>query len=182
MKQLNKQQLFDFFESQEKEHYVKRGKFLFRDAIPDETVLTVVSGKLETLKKAVSGEIVLRNIELGSSAETYIVEKKIFDKRYLITEESHTIDNQKWTVAVAKGEIEAFCYCGDITFHIGEDEQSIEFQATWGEMMICNLGDYIARPLGGSNENDIYRIEKDTFAMTYSKKFPEGQGAATIGQ
>jgi hypothetical protein len=42
--------------------------------------------------------------------------------------------------------------------------------ATWNEMMVCNLGDYIARPLGGDNIFDIYRIEKDTFNMTYTKK------------
>jgi hypothetical protein len=170
MKQLDKQQLFEFFEEQKKEHYKKRGRFLYRPAIQNETVLTIVSGKLETLKKANNEDIILRNIELGSSAETYIIAKNIFEKRYVITEENHMIDNQKWTVVLAKGEVEAFCYSGDLTFHIGCEEQSIQFMATWNEMMICNPGDYIARPLGNDNKFDIYRIEKDTFNMTYTKK------------
>lgn len=170
MKQLNKQQLFDFFESQKREHYKKRGRFLFRPAVQNETILTIVDGKLESLKKANTEDIILRNIELGSSAETYIIAKGLFEKRYVITEEIHTVDNQKWTIVLAKGEIEAFCYSGDLTFHNGNEEQSIQFMAPWNEMMLCNPGDYIARPLEGDNEFDIYRIEKDTFSMTYSRK------------
>jgi hypothetical protein len=155
----SKQEIFDFFESQQKEYYVKRGKFLCRTATSNETVLTIVSGKLETFKRATVGEAVLRNIEIGSSAETYIIAKEIFEKRYTVTEESHIVDGNTWHVAIAKGEVEAFQYQGG----------TICFIAPWDEEMICNAGDYIARPVPG-DAKDIYRIEKATFDLTYSKK------------
>jgi hypothetical protein len=153
-----KDQIFELFETQDKKHFKKRGRFLYRPATKGETILTIVVGKLETLKKAQENEIVLRNIEIGSSAETYCIEKKIFDKRYDITEEQHLIDNQLWIVCVAKGQIETFCYIGP----------TLRFMAPWNEQMICQEGDWIARPLGG-DKFDIYRIEKDTFAQTYQE-------------
>jgi len=55
-------------------------------------------------------------------------------------------------------KVEAFCYHG----------KTIEFVAPWGEKMLCEDGDYIARPLGGSPE-DIYRIEKQIFNQTYTE-------------
>lgn len=155
----SKQEIFDFFESQQKEHYVKRGKFLCRIVNNAETVLTIVAGKLETFKKAAVEDAILRNIEIGSSAEMYIISKEMFEKRYTVTDESHLVDGNTWHVAIAKGEIEAFQYQGG----------TISFMAPWDEEMICNAGDYIARPVPG-NANDIYRIEKDTFDMTYFKK------------
>lgn len=155
----SKQEIFDFFESQQKNHYVKRGKILCRAATCEETILTVVSGKLETFKRAAVGEVIVRNIEIGSSAETYIIAKEIFGKRYVVTDESHVIDGSTWHVAIAKGEVEAFQYEGE----------TICFMAPWDEEMICNAGDYIARPVPG-DARDIYRIEKATFDMTYSKK------------
>jgi hypothetical protein len=155
----SKQEIFDLFESIQKGHYVKRGKYLCRTATFDETVLTVVSGKLETFKKATIGETILRNIEIGSSAETYIISKKMFEKRYVVTAEYHLVDGHTWHVAIAKGEVEAFQYQGG----------TISFMAPWDEEMICHEGDYIARPVPG-DANDIYRIEKATFDMTYSKK------------
>ena len=155
----SKQEIFDLFESQQKDHYVKRGKFLCRIADSIETVLTIVSGKLETFKKASIGEAIIRNIEIGSSAETYIISKEMFEKRYTVTDESHLVDGSTWHVAIAKGEVEAFQYQGG----------TISFMAPWDEEMICYAGDYIARPVPG-DANDIYRIEKATFDMTYSKK------------
>ena len=53
----------------------------------------------------------------------------------------------------------AFCYHGE----------TIEFVAPWGEKMLCEDGDYIASPPNGSPD-DIYRIEKETFAQTYMEK------------
>jgi hypothetical protein len=40
--------------------------------------------------------------------------------------------------------------------------------APWNEQMMCVEGDFIARPVPG-DESDIYRIEKDTFFMTYKE-------------
>jgi hypothetical protein len=119
-------------------------------------VLTIVSGKLETIKTAQPGEVVLRNIELGSSAEMYIIGGESFEKRYTPLEKKHYVDQIEWRMAEAKGEAVAFPYDGDI----------IAFQAPWGEEMVCYPGDYIASPVGGK-ETDVYRIERETFEQTY---------------
>jgi hypothetical protein len=158
MIELTKGQLLELFESKKRMYFKKKGLFLYRLAIEGETILTIVIGKLETIKQAQSNEVVLRNIELGSSAETYIINRKIFDKRYDITDKKHIIDGQTWIVCVAKGQIETFCYSGE----------TIKFMAPWNEQMICEQDDWIARPLGG-DKLDIYRIEKNTFAQTYQE-------------
>ena len=156
MKQLTKEELFNLFTHATKNSFQKKGRFLCRKAVEGETVLTIVGGKLETIKKASKDEVVLRNIEIGSSAETYIIEENKFTKRYDLTDKYHNIDNLPWTEAIAKGKVDAFCYHGKL----------IEITAPWGETMLCNEGDYIARPIDG-DEKDIYRIEKNTFIQTY---------------
>ena len=115
-------------------------------------------GKLETLKRANANDIIIRNIEIGSSAEIYIISDSSFIKRYDIVDEKLTIDHQEWSVCLAKGKIEASLYV----------EETVQFMAPWNENMICEAGDFIARPLGG-DPKDIYRIEKNTFEQTYSE-------------
>ena len=139
---------------------------MYRTAIPHETILTIVSGKLETIKTADESDIVLRNIELGSSAETYIISWKKFTERYdaEIVFLPYIIDGQEWTVVTAKGIVEAFEY----KIGPGVIPATISFVAPWNEEMICNDGDFLARPQNG-DKNDIYRIEKETFKQTYRK-------------
>jgi hypothetical protein len=156
---MNKDEVKSLFERHTKKNYKKSGTFLYRFPSENETVLTIVAGKLEALKTAVFGEsVVLRNISLGSSAETYIIDLVVFAKRYDLIEKSVTVDKVLWKYCEAIGKVEAFCYHG----------KTIEFVAPWGEKMLCEDGDYIARPLGGSPE-DIYRIEKQTFNQTYTE-------------
>ena len=154
----SKEEILSFFESQPREWFKKRGMVLFRQATPKETILTIVVGKLEAIKTAGENEIIVRNIEIGSSAETYIIEKPIFDKRYEVQIKQYNLDGKSWTEAIAKGIIEAFCFHGE----------TFEFIAPWNELMLCEEGDYMARP-EGPNRNDIYRIEKKTFSLTYRK-------------
>jgi hypothetical protein len=145
MQTWNKEELVNFFEAQPKKFYKKRGRFLCRPAEDGETVLTIVVGKLETLKKAKRSDVIIRNIEIGSSAETYIIDDPVFRKRYDVVDEKHIIDRQEWTVCLAKGKIEASLYAGE----------TVQFVAPWNENMICEAGDFIARPLGG-DPKDIY--------------------------
>jgi hypothetical protein len=153
-----KKDIFELFQSMLKHTYKKKGKFLFRKAAEGETVLTVVSGKLETMKVAGIGDIVLRNIEVGSSAETYIVQHETFLKRYdVASAQIAVVDGVEWGFANAKGVIQAAEYTGG-------DE--IRFEAPWGEEMILQKGDFLANPVGGQPE-DIYRIERATFDQTY---------------
>jgi hypothetical protein len=158
MQTWSKDELIKFFEAQPKKFYKKRGRFLCRSAEEGETVLTIVVGKLETLKRATANDIIIRNIEIGSSAETYIISDSIFIKRYDTVDERHIIDHQEWTVCLAKGKIEASLYAGE----------TVQFMAPWNENMICEAEDFIVRPLGG-DPKDIYRIEKNTFAQTYTE-------------
>jgi hypothetical protein len=154
---LSSEQKLKLFNAHITGHYKKRGKFISRIGIIGETILTIVAGKLETMKTVTEPSIVLRNIEVGSSAETYIVPLESYNKRYYEDAgNSYLIDGHNWQVAFAKGEVHAFQYYG----------KSIIISAIWGEDMIVENGDYIARPVDG-DQFDIYRIEKDTFKQTY---------------
>lgn len=158
MKKLSQEELQGLYTGAIKKQYQKSGRFLHRPAKVGETVLTIVSGKLETLKVAGPDEIVVRNISIGSSAEMYIMDYKTFTKRYV--EENtilYVIDGVTWWGCIAKGQVDAFEYSGE----------TITITAPWGEDMLCNPGDFIAHPIGGK-EDDIYRIEKETFNQTYS--------------
>ena len=167
LKQLTKEELKSLFSTLDKKAYQKRGLFIYREACNSiansvfesiqESVLTIVAGKLETIKQANRGDIILRNIIIGSSAETYIVAPDVFEKRYEKTNTDEIfMDGFIWSKAIAKGKINAAQYIGE----------TIEFDAPWGEKMLCETGDWIANPIGG-NEDDIYRSEKDTFIQTY---------------
>lgn len=160
MNTLTSEELYKLFESSEKEIYRKKGRFLCRAAKNEETVLTIVSGKLETLKKSRPGDIIIRNIEIGGSAETYVIDDQKFNERYDLTHETMNIDQVEWTVCHARGRAEAFCYL---------EADPVKFVAPWGEEMICYFEDFVARPIPG-DPYDIYRIERATFDQTYEKE------------
>ena len=157
MKRLSQEELYNLFESEERLTFKKRGRFLVRPAREGETILTIVAGKLETIKKAKKKDVVIRNIEVGSSAETYIIDEEKMKLRYILTPEAHTVDGVDWVVALAQGRVEAFMYL---------EPEPITFEAPWGEDMICYFEDFIARPIPGE-PRDIYRIERATFDQTY---------------
>lgn len=162
MKNLSKKEIKSLFDENKDNlsTYKKSGTFGYRHAIPGETVITMVSGKLETIKKAGKEEVVVRNLTVGSSAEFYIIGLDKFVSRYDVKPnvDNLLIDGQQWILAEANGKIKAFQYKGE----------TISFKAPWDEEMICEEGDFIASPLGGSPD-DIYRIEKETFELTYKK-------------
>lgn len=152
------QEIFDLFEKSTRSKFKKRGTFLYRTATVGETVLTLCTGRLETFSIInESTDVVLKNFEIGSWAEEYVISRKKFEERYDRVEGQHVISGVVWLRCVAKGQVEAFQYQGE----------TITFMAPWGEQMLCNPGDYMARPLGGA-VNDIYRIEQETFLKTYS--------------
>lgn len=163
MESLSKIEIQELFETHQTKgnvfHYKKSGDFIWRHGIHGETVLTIIAGKLETIKTVEVDSIVLRNIEIGCTAETYIVNAEKFNKRYDLNGKTYKIDGILWIGATAKGEINAFEYFGE----------TIKFTAPWGEEMLCEEGDYIANPIGGPVD-DIYRIEKETFYKTYKRK------------
>jgi hypothetical protein len=159
MKKLSKEEVRSLFESQSKKRYKKAGIFLYRFPKEAETILTIVSGKLETVKTSnPSTDVIIRNFKVGSFAETYIIDKEKFEKRYSIINKEYLVDGNTWRVAEAKGEVMAFRYKGE----------EFIFVAPWGEEMVCEYNDIIAQPFGGSPD-DIYRIENLTFSQTYTE-------------
>lgn len=137
--------------------YRKRGEYLDRPAGVGETVLTIVADRLETLKTAGFGHVVLMNLAVGQSAERYIVSPDMFARRYERRDETLFVDGFAWRKARARGLVQGFLYEGE----------SVRIMAPWGEAMIVEPGDFIARPVDGA-ETDIYRIERRTFEATYA--------------
>ena len=156
MKKLTPTELLELFKSNTTKKYDKRGRFIVRKATQGETILTIVSGKLETINTANENDIVIRNIELGGSAETYILTLETYLKRYELVGSIMLIDGIEWIEVKPKGSVNAFQYVGE----------PISFTAPWGEEMMCVEVDWIGNPVGGS-ESDIYRIEKEAFEKTY---------------
>jgi len=116
--ELSKQQVKELYLSLETRAYQKRGTFIYRPAENfkgvQESVLTIVAGKLETIKQSKPGEVVVRNIVIGSSAETYIIPQETFAKRYdQVDEPAFFMDGYMWMKAVAKGKINATQYQGE---------------------------------------------------------------------
>ena len=137
--------------------YQKFGQVLFRPAGLNETVLTMVSGRLETIKRAELGDIIVRNFELGSSSEQYIIgalEK--FKSRYELTDQTLYVDSLNWGIAKATGLLHAVEYKGD----------PFTFKAPWGEDMECLDGDFIGK-LPGETVDQVYRIDREAFEKTY---------------
>jgi hypothetical protein len=158
-RRLSRAQVADLHGSRPARTYQKRGTFIARYAEPGETILTIVAGRLETLAGAEWGDVVLMNIEVGSSVERYLIKPAMFDKRYDRTDRTIVTDGHSWMVVKAKGRVDAFRYEGP----------SIVFEAPWGEDMILQDGDWLARPTEGAAD-DIYRIEREAFAQTYSEE------------
>jgi hypothetical protein len=153
---LSKAEIKAIFDAHAKQVYQKKGTFLARYAEPGETILTIVAGRLETLAAAEWGDVILMNIVVGSFAERYKVPQETFIKRYDTTEQTIVTDGHSWMMVKAKGKVNAFQYFGP----------SVQFEAPWGEMMDLQNGDWLGNPVGGS-EDDIYRIERETFEKTY---------------
>ena len=137
------------------QRFKKVGRVICRPVVPGETIITIVAGKVETLKKATDDSYIIKNIEPGAAAEQYIISGDSFRKRYELKGEVHAIDGQRWEVALPTGECEGFVYEGE----------TITFMAPWGEKMLCENGDQIVRR--PDKHDDIYRIEKGEFARTY---------------
>ena len=161
MNEVVKETLKQFFAEAEADGrlsvYKKTTKVLYRRPAPGETVITTCGGKIETIRTCDGSEVVIQNIEVGSSAETYVVGEKKFLERYDNLKSPHNIGGIRWDMAQAKGTIEAFEWRG----------HTIKFKASWGEDMLCTKGDMMGRL--PSDHDDIYRLEREAFDLTYKK-------------
>lgn len=165
MRNLSKQEIQQIFQNAldtgKVSRYKKVGKVICRPVIPGETVITIVSGKVETLLKVTDDSIVIKNIEPGSSAEQYVISNAKFNSRYEFCKKAHNIDGSRWEEAIPTGECDALVW----------QEGECSFLAPWGEQMHIENGDYLASPpliVPGEIREDIYRIEKNEFYRTYA--------------
>lgn len=139
--------------------YQKTANVLWRPTVPGETVITAISGVIETIRTVGMGQIIIRNFDVGKTTELYVVGLNKFASRYKVEEGMHyIIDGINWGLAKAEGRIRSFQW----------DAEAFTFDAPWGEQMLCNPGDWIAIPYPTKDDLDIYRIEKNAFANTYS--------------
>ena len=155
--------------------HMKSGRFLSRWTIKGELVLTVVAGKLETIHVAKMNDVILQNIMIGSSAERYVIDFEVFDKRYERTGKTFDLEGKEWEEVEAAGIAEGV-EVSSIYFWTESMKSDMLFTipAPWagGEDMLVTHGDWILRPvladLSVPNPNDIYRVDRKTFKQTYA--------------
>ena len=157
-----------FHETPGKRLFSKTGRVLARYAQAEETIFTLVAGKLETLNKAQFGDVVVMNAEIGGSAERYILPRAKFESRYTLTPGAPVVhaDGHAWVWADASGRVLAFEWTGD----------PIRFEAPWGEDMVLESGDWLCQALPGP-DSDVYRIERGAFLTTYREVLKRAEPA-----
>jgi len=166
---MTKVEIRALFESRETKQYMKFGEIAVREPFHNETLIVTCGGKVETVQKVKPDQYVVMALAVGSDAEVYAINKDIYEDKYEVSivkderdfacREEMFINGHKWYKArpIPKATIDAFKYSGP----------TFKFIAPWGAEMLCEDGDMLARTIG--KENDIYRIEKDAFAVTYKE-------------
>lgn len=129
-------------------------KIWARPANAGETIVTQTADGVETQNVAQDGDMVVWN--LTTANEQYIVRSAKFAKLYKELPVTTTQDGWTWTQYSPKGIVKAFKVL---------DNCPNQFIASWGEAMVCKVGDYLVCPLKG---NEIYRIAEKEFHQTYS--------------
>ena len=152
--------------------YKKKGIYFARPTVPNEVVMTIVDGKVETYKVTGIGEWVIINMTVGSTAERYCIAPKRYKDRYTPTGKAFVMDGFSWLEVEAKGMVEGRFY---------EDTQTLAFLAPWGEDMLLETGDFLARPFPNDDPNDIYRIARAEFNATYGEE-PIGTASELMAQ
>ena len=175
---LNADQVVDLFNSLDKgEVYRKTGEMLARPASPGETVITIVSGAIETLKGTNQGDWVIRNIVVGSSAEMYPISDESFDGRYEVLEDEAPwiVDGNSWYRVKPTGQIIGGFYdldtARDMEWISSDSDHAraptVKFEAPWGSDMILEDGDFLGSPYPEVDLTNIYRVARREFFQTY---------------
>lgn len=129
-------------------------KIWARPAIEGEIVVTETADGVETQNTAQDGDMVVWN--LTSAGEQYIIRAAKFPKLYYGLPLTTTEDGWEWTQYAPKGIVKAL--------KVTDENCPNEFEAPWGETMVCKVGDYLVCPL---KDNQIYRIAEKEFHETY---------------
>ncbi len=127
-------------QSEEIEYRKKVLSLKFRIATKPEHIKTVIKGKVETENDAKEGDYIVQ----GAQGEDYVLTPKKFNDRYVIKGKRAETKPVKTKAKIATNPL--------------------TFMASWGEKMICDVGDAVI-----NNKGEYYRIEKDSFSKTYEK-------------
>lgn len=135
--------ILDFLkESKEIKQYNKFGNVTFLVAETEQEVVTITADGKETTNIAKVGDYIVIN----PTGERYVIKPAKFHARYEVIEEN---------LAACKGS------CWGIEY---EGEQ-LEFEAPWGETMVCKNGDMLVSP--NPELTEVYRIACAEFEATY---------------
>jgi len=157
-------QLAEMFAGMERREYTKQGTFIYRDAAfhPSgqfETVLTIVSGKLESVQPVLPGFKVIRNITIGGGAETFTMHARTFFERYdPLPGGALHVDGHLWWQAASKGRVTAAQYAG-------EPFEFVSYQERQYARTICEPGDFLVADTARPDE--VYRVERAAFHQMY---------------
>ena len=147
------------------------GVFL-RPAVPGEKIETILDGKVETKNVAKEGDMIVRADT--SFKEQYILKAEDFQKNYYANKPLEIEDHEDAAELRALG-FKAFVPNRRVlAIEVDNDVASCfpdgKFEASWGEPMIVELGDYLAsgRTLDDGTVAEIIRIQKTVFHETYA--------------
>lgn len=140
--------------------YRKVTEVAAREAIPSEMIITVVNGTIETVNTVPDdgqSYIVVRNIAVGTSNESYFMNASKFADRYTHTGKRVSIDGVAWFIAAPKGKVLAVQYTGP----------GFEYPRHTGAVMRIADGDFLC--VAESDPLDkIFTIDQAVFAKTYA--------------
>lgn len=135
-----------------------------RAASDGERIETYLDGKLETHRVARVGDIIIKNTTLAG--EEYVIDGAKFAQRYERTDAEVAAELLARGYAAYRptGKICGLFVTEELLAVLGLPSE-FHFIASWGEKMLCCLGDVLAYPIGSVPE--IYRIARKEFFETY---------------
>jgi hypothetical protein len=145
--------------------FAKTAKIHAKCAAASGTLETFIKGQKETSKAYRPGDYIVQ----GPSGERYCVDGDAFHQRY-----AHAFEPAQSKPLQAEG-FRLYSAIGRVWAHqLGEEECTLsfpagKFMAAWGEPMVVAQRDWIVTPHPAANE--VYRIEVDAFAETYTAVF-----------
>lgn len=126
-----------------KANFEKMPKMCFAEITEAFTFSTMIGGEKETTNTTAVGDYMIS----GPSREKYSIKAAKFGKMYEVNGDTAVPEQSKRMVVEYTGA------------------KDFEFDAPWGEKMLCKPGDYIVKEGPGK----FYRIAKKEFEQTYNK-------------
>lgn len=138
-------------------HYQKFKPVYAREATREEEIITLTSTGKETTNTAEPGDYIVKN--QTTAGEQYVVPAEKFKLRYQwLRKGSDGFDEYH-----PLGEVIALA-CDQKTIRQLSLSCPFEFEASWGDTVVVNLGDFLVCP---PDFSEIYKISPTEFHQTY---------------